>query len=105
MDDQVVYIGSVKRRVVKLRAWLEVNGLPFQEISLSKQGISKPQILELSARSNGIDSLVSRRSKAFQAPDIDFDGVVEGSGGPFCRASSDFLPRPIIWMIVVCYLV
>ena len=71
-----LYTSGSSKSSREARAWLEANGLPFQEISLSKQGISKPQILELLARSeDGIDSLVSRRSKAFQALDIDFDAL------------------------------
>ena len=71
-----LYTSGSSKSSREARAWLEANGLPFQEISLSKQGISKEQILELLARSeDGVDSLVSRRSKAFQALDIDFDAL------------------------------
>ena len=46
-----LYTSGSSKSSREARAWLEANGLPFQEISLSKQGISKEQILELLARS------------------------------------------------------
>ena len=67
------------------------------KLELSKQGISKPQILELLARSeDGIDSLVSRRSKAFQALDIDFDALSLKEAVALLSEHPAILRRPII---------
>ncbi|EKQ20329.1 glutaredoxin family arsenate reductase-related protein [Lacticaseibacillus paracasei] len=92
-----LYTSGSSKSSREARAWLEANGLPFQEISLSKQGISKPQILELLARSeDGIDSLVSRRSKAFQALDIDFYALSLKEAVALLSEHPAILRRPII---------
>ncbi|MSC10850.1 Spx/MgsR family RNA polymerase-binding regulatory protein, partial [Lactobacillus rhamnosus] len=92
-----LYTSGSSKSSREARAWLEANGLPFQEISLSKQGISKEQILELLARSeDGVDSLVSRRSKAFQALDIDFDALSLKQAVDLLAEKPAILRRPII---------
>ncbi|QVI33910.1 Spx/MgsR family RNA polymerase-binding regulatory protein [Lacticaseibacillus chiayiensis] len=92
-----LYTSGSSKSSREARAWLEANGLPFEEISLSKQGITKAQILELLARSeDGIDSLVSRRSKAFQALDVDFDALPLKEAVELLSKQPAILRRPII---------
>ena len=84
-----LYTSGSSKSSREARAWLEANGLPFQQISLSKQGISNRS-------EDGIDSLVSRRSKAFQALDIDFDALSLKEAVALLSEHPAILRRPII---------
>ena len=69
-----LYTSGSSKSSREARAWLEANGLPFQEISLSKQGISK----------------------AFQALDIDFDALSLKEAVALLSEHPAILRRPTI---------
>lgn len=58
----------------KAKAWLLDNQLPFKEIHLKKDHITREDFLHiLSLTENGVDDIVSKQGKTYKALQVDFN--------------------------------
>lgn len=79
------------------KKWMTEQGLDFKEINLLRAEISSEEILEiLSLTEEGIDEIISTRSKAYKNLALDFDQLSLNELINIIRKNPSILRRPLI---------
>lgn len=81
----------------KARAWLEEHQIPFTERNIMANPLSVNEIKSiLRMTGNGTEDLISTRSKAYQALDVDLDEVPMNDLYQIIHDNPGMLRRPIM---------
>ncbi|EHS84720.1 ArsC family transcriptional regulator [Limosilactobacillus gastricus PS3] len=81
----------------KARAWFEKHNIPFNERNIIANPLSIDEIKSiLRMTENGTEDLISTRSKAFQALDVDLDEVPMNDLYQIIHDNPGMLRRPIM---------
>lgn len=81
----------------KARAWLTAHQIPFVERNLAAEPLSLAEIKSILKMSeNGTDDIISKRSKAYQALDIDLDELSLSQLTSLIQTHPGLVRRPII---------
>lgn len=81
----------------KAKEWMDNYDLPFEEVNLLNDEISKEDLLKiLSLTENGTEDIISRRSRAYQRLNIDFDKISMNELVQLIEENRTLLRRPLI---------
>ena len=81
----------------KARAWLTAHQIPFVERNLAVEPLSLAEIKSILKMSeNGTDDIISKRSKAYQALNIDLDELSLSQLTTLIQTHPGLVRRPII---------
>ena len=81
----------------KAKEWMDNYDLPFEEVNLLNDEISKEDLLKiLSLTENGTEDIISRRSRAYQRLNIDFDKISINELVQLIEENRTLLRRPLI---------
>ncbi|AMB99627.1 ArsR family transcriptional regulator [Aerococcus urinaehominis] len=81
----------------KARAWLEAHEIPYTEQNIFQEPLTVKDIKEiLRMTENGTEEIISTRSKAFQALDIDLEDINLNELFDLIQANPGLLRRPIL---------
>jgi regulatory protein spx len=81
----------------KAKEWLIDNHLPFEEINLITDKIPNMDLVKiLSLTENGTEDIISRRSKAYERLNIDFDTLPISKLIEVIQKNRTLLRRPLI---------
>ncbi|MQW22222.1 MULTISPECIES: transcriptional regulator Spx [unclassified Lactococcus] len=81
----------------KAKEWLESHQLEFEEINLISDKITREDFLKiLSLTENGTEEIISKRSRAYQRLDLDFDRLSINELVQIFGDNRTLLRRPLI---------
>lgn len=92
-----LYISSSCTSCRKARAWLKDHNIPFEERNIIAEPLTKREIRKiLRLTENGTEDIISTRSKAFQALDVDIDDLSLTQLYQLLHDEPSLLRRPIL---------
>lgn len=81
----------------KVKAWFVQQGIPFKEINILKTPLSETELKEMLMKSlDGVDEIISTRSKVFKEQNLDVDTMSINEIVRFIQQNPTVLKRPII---------
>ncbi|MFC4652805.1 transcriptional regulator Spx [Lactococcus nasutitermitis] len=81
----------------KAKDWLSARNLEFEEVNLISDNITREDFLKiLSLTENGTEEIISRRSRAYQRLNIDFDNISVNELIQLIQENRTLLRRPLI---------
>ncbi|MFV0425278.1 MAG: transcriptional regulator Spx [Bacilli bacterium] len=92
-----IYTTSSCSSCRKAKKWMEEYQIPYKEINLFVRQLKREELLNILKRTdNGMEDIVSTRSKVIKDSDIDFDSLTMNEAIEFLMKNPSAMRRPII---------
>ncbi len=92
-----IYTTSSCSSCRKAKKWMEEYQIPYKEINLFVRQLKRDELLAILERTeNGMEDIVSNRSKAMQEVKVDFESLTMNDAVEFLLEHPSAIKRPII---------
>lgn len=92
-----LYYATSSSSCRKAKTWLIENHLSFEAVNLNTTKLTREELLHiLSLTESGTDDVISKKSKAYQALDLDFDSLSLNEIVALIDKNHSLIRRPLI---------